>query len=467
MDNTQDVFKIFEGLQKRVLGISDDPKLKKFTQTGFNVAFMPVGISINPDDYSNPWSPALSEDDVNTTAKRQESLVNLCRLVDSKISLDGSGLAIPGSTSISKTWQNIVDAANAMPAAMETDPAIKKATEEATKKLFLLDAEGQIIDDSPAYKKYKECFNKYNDAVEKLSDEYLNAASDKIKLNQWPIKGKRYKDEAYRMWDEWNAIGQKNTIEQALSFISAQGVDISAKVISAAKKNMEDNKVLLLNNYFYYTRVRPSNWYDPDSSAGWKEYTYIRSKNTSSTDTSNSKWSGSAGFWKIKANASGSKEKSDIKSESEELEIIFKYAQVNIDRLYMDHAFMMSNLDNWFLKGAKKGSISNGTSSQNVPSNEPSWLPAIPTAMIVVKDVHIKSNDIKKNESDIKSTLEAGGSIGWGGFSASGSYEKSNASKRTGVEITNEGLILHGVFVTGWISELFDVTAKRDDPATN
>ena len=462
-DNQKDVFKVLSDLEKRVLGINDDPKLVKPTPTGFIVSFLPTALTITKENYENPWSPGINDDDQQLTTKRQDSLVNLCELVDKKLMLDGSGQSVPSSTKISETWRIIVEGANALPSAMKEATEITKAVDEANKLLFVIDAEGNIVDDSPAYKKYQECSDTYDNALTTLSNEYNKAYDDKRKFQQWPITGKPFKNAVYTALDKWNSVGERSKIESAISFLSAQGIDVAAKLISLSKKRLEDNKIVLANNEYFYTRVRPSDWCDPENVEGWTEYTYSKSIQNDVETTSSRKWSGSAGFWLWKASASSSKETSSLISSTESLKITFNYALISIDRLFM--TTLLPNLSGWFLKGGKKGCISTGKPVQEIPSDETGWLPAIPTTMIAVKNVTITSDEIKKNIEEIKTAFSGSGGGGWGIFSGRGSYSKADGSKKTGIEVTNEGIVIHGTQVIGWISEILPECPKVTDPA--
>lgn len=464
MATEKDVYKVLSELEQRILGISDDPSLKKDPRTGYIISMLQESAFINPDDYANPAQPGITDDDPATTTKRQQALANLCDLVDHKLAMDGSGMAIPSTTPISQTWELIINSANAMPGTDKTDPALQKSIEEANKLLFSTDADGNVTE-SKAYLNYQDYRNKYNDAVDKLSDEYLNARSDPAKFQQWPTRGLRFKDDARAAWDKWMAMGKKKEIEAALDFISAQGTDAAVHCIANAKRRLEDNRMLLGSNQYYYVSVSPSNWADPNAVEGWAEYTYDSTKSKTSETASSRKWSGKAGFWKISASASGSKTTLDTSSQEEKLTIKFNYAFVTINW----HAFttILPNIGNWFVKNNRKGCVSNGTANQQKPANETSWLPAITTKMVVVKNVTINSSEIVKNSSEITNTLKAGGKIGWSVFSGSGSYEKTSSSKQTGVELTSEGLVFHGAQVIAFAQEILPMCPQFDDPSLN
>ena len=130
MATEKDVFQILSELEQRIMGINDDPELSKEIKTGYIISFLQEAESVTPDNYRNPAGQTVTDEDVATTTKRQEALINLCELVDKKLALDGSGLAIPSSTRISQSWQIIIEGANAVADANKIDPATQKSIDE-------------------------------------------------------------------------------------------------------------------------------------------------------------------------------------------------------------------------------------------------------------------------------------------------------------------------------------------------
>ena len=138
-DNKKDVFKILDEMKRRVLGINDQ---NPTGMQGFLVSFLPTGQPVNPDDYKKPWKPNLTSltnvtppppvegeagiPDTSDIAKRYESLANTCTLVDDKIQLNELHQVIPNSSTISQTWELIINGANVMPLPPEQEEFQKK-----------------------------------------------------------------------------------------------------------------------------------------------------------------------------------------------------------------------------------------------------------------------------------------------------------------------------------------------------
>src|SRR4051794_21053206 len=115
---------------------------------------------------------------------------------------------------------------------------------------------------------------------------------------------------------------------------------------------------------------------------------------------------------------------------------------------------ILLNLNNWFLFGFKKNAISNGTINQNRPAeNEAFWLPALPTQVIVLKELYIKTVDTHRFYDFMSSQTATGVSFGFGPFSISGHYEHNSSQGTNGYELQDEGVSVKGVQIIGWISQ--------------
>jgi hypothetical protein len=182
-EKKKDVFVIYEELKNRMLGVSDrNPKGMK----GILVSFLPSGEPVNSKDFKHPWKPNMTspnkvqppplpgEDpaipDTSDIAKRYESLSNTCTLVDNKIRLNEIYQAIENSSTVSQTWELIINAANVIP----MDPAQEAFQKRQFKKYFPRLRKTKIDEDGePFFEEYDMCEEDLNDLYDydKLIDE--------------------------------------------------------------------------------------------------------------------------------------------------------------------------------------------------------------------------------------------------------------------------------------------------------
>lgn len=217
-----------------------------------------------------------------------------------------------------------------------------------------------------------------------------------------------------------------------------------------------------------FVQVFPTNWCDlKREHDGWTEYGYSR-RNTSSTATSEAtSWGANAGvkfgFWSFGAGASHSSANTHSEHSSDGLGIQMRYAVIDIDRPWLNTVLL--NVSNWFLVGYKKNSISQGTITQSAPSqDEAFWLPSLPTQLVVVKDLRIRTNNMRATYDTLQSKSSAGGSVGWGPFSIGGSYSHSEGKVTQTFHMEGEWLVVDGVQIIGWVSQILPASPKLDAP---
>lgn len=496
MSDEKDVFAIYDNLRSKALGISDRSKPPE----GFIVSFLPCGRPVNPDDYLNPWTPDLTTDTsspggsgtgtagtstgtegggttqpdaqtLNQITKRQRNLMNLSRLVDHKLQMNGSGLVVPGSSEISNTWWAILQGANARPLPPINDPALKKRVEESTKLLMKPDPddpEGQI--ETGTYQRYKDYRRKYYRAIQNYTAQYTAAMASPVSAQTWPVVGKAAFNECESAMEDWVSLGKKDKVEEALAVLGSQGTDAATALIHSAKKNYERWQVAagMINATIPFVQVFPTNWCDlKREHDGWTEYGYSRTNTSSAASSEATSWGANAGvkfgFWSFGAGASHSSSHTHNELSSDGLGIRMRYAVIDIDRPWLNTVLL--NVSNWFLVGYKKNSISQGTITQSAPSqDEAFWLPSLPTQMVVVKDLRIRTNNMQATYDAMQSKTAVGGSVGWGPFSIGGNYSHSEGKVTQTFHMEGEWLVVDGVQIIGWISQILPASPKLDAP---
>lgn len=476
----KDVFVILAELKRRILGISDqNPKGIE----GFITSFLPVGEPIFPGDFKHPWKPNMTSPtnvqppagappvdpsapaDTADIAKRYEALANTCTLVDRKIRLNELYQAIPNTSTISQTWEVIINAASVMP----MDPA-QEALQKTIRDKYLPrlrktikdDDGGDIEVDTKEYKAYKDYQKAYHKAQRDYTTQYMVNMSNRAMAQMWGIVGKSYIADVEQAWSDWNNLGNKQFIEDAIDNLSAIGTDASAHMIAAAKMKFDAYKVAtqgVIPVTSQYVELFPSNWCETNvDNDGWTEYTYDSKNKTVTTDDEQSGFSASGGFsmglWSVGANVSHEHAEQHNDMVEDNLTISLKYAVIDINRPWLDT--LLFDLSNWYLAGDfPKGCISNGRTDQVFPStNSSTWLPLIPQQIVVIKDLVINSSHIHEHYDAVSSSTTAGGSIGYGPFTLKGQYHHSKNTTSLVAQKTDEGLRVDGPQIMGWISAI-------------
>jgi hypothetical protein len=145
------------------------------------------------------------------------------------------------------------------------------------------------------------------------------------------------------------------------------------------------------------------------------------------------------------------------------------------------------HIGGWYLLGAKKNSISDGTIEGQV-DNKDQLMPMIPTAFLVLRNVKITADNWGQagialqrasqaaSSASQGSTNSGGGSVGFLCFGATASHSEQqqsgwqNASTASFQGFKFEGSELHGTLsiegeqIVGWIGEIVPACPATDDP---
>lgn len=475
-DAEKDVLKIYDELMVRFTG-ADQAKAPE----GFVTSLLPMGLPVNAEDFRDPWHPADAGTSSSTPGgdtvavekinKQKKSLYNTCRLLDRKLMIDGTGRVYPSATSISQTWETITKAANARPLPPIEDPNLKKQIDDATKLIFKQDPEDpEGLLETGTYERYKSYRKKYYAAVVNYASAFIASQASPVAANAFTVTGKAALSEVDSARDDWIGMGKKEKVEEALAILSSQGTDAATALIASAKKQFENQQMTLTINpdAIQYVQVLPSNWCDPKSEDdGWTQYGYKRTDTSSSSSTRSKSWGAnggvSMGFWSAKASGGQTSSHTHTEVSYDGLEMQMRIAVADILRPGLSTALL--NLGNWFLVGQKKLSISDGTNEQKRPeSTESFFLPGIPTQMILVKDLKIRTANTKQVLDELKKTTEAGGSVGIGPFSVGGSYKSASGDTKQEFHEEGEWIAVDGVQIVGYVTQLAPASPQLDAP---
>jgi hypothetical protein len=483
-----DVFKILKDLELKCVGL--DPQTNKM-QEGYFASFRSVGLPIHKEDFANPWSPlgtnlqkAIPQKDssdpkdapktasgtmdeksifVANVAKSMQSYLNTFLLVDDQLRMNSQYAVMPNVSKISDAWWAIITGANGIPNELVLKPELKAAYEAAKAKM--MDKDGNP---TPHYEAYMRYADEYKSKVRAWHKAYAAAFTDPMKLQNWPIEGTLYHDDADEAMDRWIGFGFKQEIENAIATLAAQGTDPAIALIGRAKKRFLNS----LNEFqsvgqIPYTIMLPNTWYDKDNDDGWTEYTSSDFHSESHYQASSTSYGGgggfNVGFWSAGASFNHTEEQSSLNIQGQDLEISFKYCAVDIKRPWLDTSLL--NLRNWFLMGDyQKNCISNGTMGQELPQNaiEPTFLPSIVTSLILIKDLSIRWSNWKSDWDAHSESTSGSVSVGWGPFAVNGHYSHHDEQRNFVADASGESLTIPGIQLLGYVSTINPASPGHD-----
>ncbi|MGZ3754664.1 MAG: hypothetical protein ACXVAY_15500 [Mucilaginibacter sp.] len=486
-----DVNKILEDLKNKAAGI--DPKTNKMPQ-GYFVSFRPIGLPIDPNDYSNPWSPTGSElNQATTSAMNQQSASSAgmpagaaptvdinsliaakvgqselnyfqtFNLTDAKLTMDEKYSVMPDAGHVSDAWFAIINGAQEVASNMQLNQAMQNSIKAA--QAVLIDPKTGNPTDH--YNKYLNYQKAYFNAVQNLNGQYANAISDPNGMAMWPITGKIPQEQVNSAMENWVGLGYKVEIETAQDTLNAQGMDPAIALINRAKLAYENSLVEIGTlGLFPYTMITPSTFYDPYIQDGWTRYSQEDSSYNKTTSTSSSSESGSAGFslgfFSIGATGGHDQSRSDLQIDTTGLKISFEYCTADINRPWLDTNLL--NLGNWFLLDNPKNCISDGTYGQqlNAAPDKGTFLPSIVTSLILIRNLKIEWQMTHAQQQMFKESSSGGGVVGYGPFICGGTVTTSDGNTNDVGIANSQGIHVQGVQLVGYCSTITPASPRLD-----
>jgi len=420
-----------------------------------------------------------------------------------------------GGRELSSTYESLL-------ASMEAMPLPERTAEEVARidkaKAVLWDPEGY---ETPMYERYLANAEEYATAQGDYVIESQRLLGDPKTADVAPLmlrSAKASVDRAYKKYRTQDA----EAIEAALAAVESLGVPLEQGMIAKARERFEAWNLPLANisDKMPFTYVSPSEWSNSEiDDIGWTtiELTEsdLRTRHAESGYTVNSgSWSNRAVNGDVKVdvnimglyglgtkyvhNGSSSGSSGDQDGRNREIDtskiknmtIKLQYGLCKIERPWLNHALF--SMQNYYLRGRKAGSISDGTISGQIGDETP-LLPAITTHFIVVRDVEIYASEWGSIRTELERTWgeqDAGNSQSHTEFSArakglfkflsakgrgkrtedrsSGWYRTESGrrySSSYGAHFKGNKLIIQGSQIVAHLSEVVRYAPPLDDPA--
>lgn len=315
----------------------------------------------------------------------------------------------------------------------------------ATKKVkdIITDEETEIAVDSAMVVAYNEMMAAYQDAVLNYNNKRLSAlnADTKQAVQDFTINGTLYRQQVQKAMNDWQGKGYKEDFEKIAAYIR----HVSQRDMTLLKADLQDKfeKGKMTDptsgGEFYMTSVYPGSFVNSDK--GWTQFTFdAKSKDTYLKESHQSTGGSAGGFWSLfsfGANAKHSKDELKTSMESSDFEMSFKITQVPLGRPWFSPDFLTNNSWTWDQSIHKL--LSDGL---NPPTGR---MIAYPTTAVFVKDVVIRSSALKETYSEIKSSVDAGGRVGWGPFSLSANHSQNSKEVKSSFNSATNTLTVEGM----------------------
>jgi hypothetical protein len=418
---------------------------------------VPGGEPIDTKQYANPISPKNPQ---GTPAAAE----NFSRLVDRLPFVKAT--YVDSTKKISDVYKAVVEGANVTP--QPENPALKAAYDKAydliTDEAEDFDDEGKPVKipvDSPLYANYKRKQFAYGDAVASFMAEFAKYDLSKPEDQRaWSMIGPSKQRILTTAWNDFQTA-QAKKVEDALATIAQSSQNQVGRVFKDAQERLallEKGSVRDPLEKFLTSYAMPANWYSTSAAEGWTRLTLSSGKFQLNQSSNYTSYGGGASFnlglWSIGGGASHSEERHHMDSQTENLEVSFRYARINIDRPWLNG--MIFDLPGWTYGPVQKGGVSSGDPA----TADGTLMTVMPTAFLAVRDLKITANWSKAESDDIRSKLNASAKVGWGPFTIGGSYQSDSSSHKFQSEFDGRTISASGLQIMGYIGTVLPVAPK-------
>lgn len=321
------------------------------------------------------------------------------------------------------------------------------------------------IQDTPQYANYKLYQSAYQDALATYNAGLIQAnapgASSAV-VQDWARNGATRKGQVITAWNNWIANGYKNYVEEALGIIANLAGQGPQSMYNTMFANYNIAKLTdTRGNTFFPTTLYPDNPLSAGLSSSWMiyEFNLTDTQTFQSQRTTNSGGSASAGWglWRGSASASYADQQTYASCDTTNLTVNAQLLQVPLSRAWMQAEVFWSR--GWkFSPAVGLGLISDGGAP---PAG---LMPIVPTAIILAKNVTINLDMTNAANSSSFSKFSTSASMGWGPFSISGNYSRTDSSASSSYTKTGSGITVPGPQIIAFVCELLP-KSPNPDPA--
>jgi hypothetical protein len=325
-------------------------------------------------------------------------------------------------------------------------------------KDIVTDEEKEVTEDGPMIQAYNEKMAAY--FTERLLYNNKRIAADAATgpagvaaVADWASNSELYWLKVKAARDAWVSGGYRNEVDSINAFID----QVTRRNLQLWKQGLvEDLEKAELSSttpgsVFNFTTVIPGNF---ATSAGWTEYSMTEGHTQANTQYERESWSGGAsvgfGLWSFGANASHSSQSHSSDFSTNSFSIKFELAPVVISRPWFSAEFFKSR--GWTLRKGEGWTYDDFPSDGARPPK--GNLIGYPAIALFARNIVIESAEFATAYSESHSQTEAGGSVGWGPFSLSGTYATAEGETHFKADQQGSRLAVPGMQIIGFVNEL-------------
>ncbi|HEY8983735.1 MAG TPA: hypothetical protein VIU15_29670 [Streptomyces sp.] len=337
-----------------------------------------------------------------------------------------------------------------------------------TVKDVITEEEKQVTEDSPMQKAYKAGMQAYTQAAmlynaKRTAAQTATGEAGMQAVADWSNNAELYRMQVAAAMDDWTTSGYKNEVEQIHAYID----QTTEKSMLLWKRNLESFYDLGTltgasgpGQRFFYTTVVPG---DFATASGWTEYTVYHSQVDSHQHSENTSWSAGGGFgfgfWKASAGVRQDSQEYDSNYAVDDFSMTFKLAQVQIVRPWFYPEFLENR--GWDLRKGHGWNYDQMPSDGGTPPQ--GRFIGYPLQALFVKDVSIRSASFASALHTYASSFSASASVGFGPFSARGSYSHQESDRRYHFESDGTTITIPGMQIIGFVNHLLGKTPNLLD----
>ena len=404
------------------------------------------GQLINPADFRNQWSPGNLDGSTDATQ-------NFADLVDDIPNF--SAVHTPSGRRVSELYQQLLRAT--VTADATSDPTKRKAYTDAWAFLHqTLKDEDTGKDkqfDSDVAKDYDTNQAAWRTAQTAFVQAYMAAMATPETKRTWPMLAPALAGPVHQAYQTWRT-GKADQVEGARATLMTSGTDQVKRAFADAQEVFDSYVIGTQGATAVATTRRssalPSNWFSVQEK--WPNYHWQYANSATNSSSDFTRYGGSAGFslglWSVGASAGHSSEQFHSDASAEKVQISYDWALVNIKRGWLSS--YLFGLPHWHTDVAGKG----GWSSGGRQGQENAQFALLPMAFLAVKNLVVQADFSNSELNRAKSTVDAGGSVGFGPFSVGGNYAHSHAEEHAKGSIGNAGFTMAPIQIIGWINQI-------------
>lgn len=320
------------------------------------------------------------------------------------------------------------------------------------KKDLITDEEKEVIEPSPLVTLYNEKMQIYIDAVLEYNTRRVDALSstNSAAIHFWSLNAATLRKKVQAALADWINNGYKNEFEG----IAARIDQIMSKDLSLLKAEYKDTLErakltgIASGSDFYYTTLAPANFVK----GGWTKFSFASSEFNSHQDSQTTSYGVKASGGYMGFHAGGGYQHSDSNSESafdaSNFTLTFEMCQVPIIRPWFKTPFLTSKA--WKLDPGSPEVQSKGEVLCDGKIPPDGIMPGYPTSIIFIRNLAM---NFGSSNGLVKASMESNsfeGSVGWGPFSVSANYSKSESHGEQHGSSSAQGIEVKGMQIIGF-----------------